>query len=328
MRHERSTVAVHLVTHNSATTIGVCLIALRKQTFRDLKICVIDNNSTDETVKLVRKHAPDTLILNAKNVGYAAGHNQALGLTQSKYVLTLNPDVLLDARFIEHMVNTLETSQERFGSAAGLLFRVNNLHEESQFVDGAGLYMQANRRQLLRLEGQEVAKHELHDEPIFGPDGAAAFYRRDMLNDINLGDGVFDESFFMHKEDVDVCWRAQLRAWSSVFVSRAKARHIRTFRAGKRQQVGKIMQRMAVRNRYYIMIKNELGALFLRDVLFIAVYDLGIFLYVLFKEQSSFVAYVQVIQQLPVLMQKRSRIQASKVVGVSEMAHWFRWGFK
>lgn len=325
MKHERLIVAVHLVTHNSATTIGVCLSALRKQTFRDLKICVIDNNSTDETVKLVRKYNPDILILNAKNVGYAAGHNQALGLTQSKYVLTLNPDVLLDARFIEQMVNTLETSQERIGSAAGLLFRVNNLHEEPQFIDGAGLYMQVNRRQLLRLEGREVAKHELHNELIFGPDGAAAFYRREMLNDIDLGDGVFDESFFMHKEDVDVCWRAQLRGWSSMFVSLAHARHIRTFRAGKRQQIGNTMRRMAVRNRYYLMIKNELGLLFLRDLFFIVIYDVGIFMYVLLKEQSSLSAYTQVTQSLPRLLLKRSRIQITKIVSVYDMAHWFRW---
>jgi GT2 family glycosyltransferase len=319
-------VAVHIVTHNSADTIPSCLKALQKQSFRNIVICIIDNNSTDNTAQIANKFAPDVLVKNTQNIGYAAAHNQALRYTKSEYVLTLNPDVLLGDRFIERMVGSIDGSPARVGSAAGLLYRVNSLSEISQQIDGAGLYMRRNRRQLLRHEGKYADTLVWKQEVIFGPDGAAAFYRREMLEDINLGDGVFDEDFFMHKEDVDVCWRAQLRGWSSLFVPDAQARHIRTFRAGQRKHIDSSMRMMAVRNRYYLMIKNELAMLFLRDFPLIALYDFGIFLYLLLKERSSLVAYAQVIQALQRLVQKRSRIQAHVVVGLFDMAHWFQRG--
>jgi GT2 family glycosyltransferase len=315
-------VAVHVVTHNNGATISSCLTGLNKQTFRDFTLCVIDNKSTDNTIDIVKRFDPDKCIVNSKNTGYAAAHNQALSKTNSAYVLTLNPDVVLDARFLEHMVKVMKKNKQT-GSLAGLLCRVEKLTDKAVYVDGAGLYMQRNRRQLLRYEGARREAIEDIVSPIFGPDGAAAFYRRKMLEDIDLGSGVFDEDFFMHKEDVDICWRAQLRGWTSLFVPQAIAKHIRTFRAGHRESIDRHMKMLAVRNRYYLMIKNEMPTLFLRDIIWITFYDMGIFFYLLTKEQYSLVAYVLVAQALPRLALKRARIQSTRKITTTAIGQWF-----
>lgn len=206
-----------------------------------------------------------------------------------------------------------------------LLYRVNALEEQSTVVDSAGLYLTPYRRQGLRLEGQTFTQGTKRHSPIFGPDGAAAFYKRAMLTDVNLGDGVFDEAFFMHKEDVDLCWRARLMGWTSEFVPEAVAYHIRTFRAGQRHRVSGYLRTIAARNRYYLLIKNELFTLFFRDVLWIMLYELGIFLYILFRERPSFEAYHMVVQEYSRLIQKRAAIQSHRRVRSNDIARWFQW---
>lgn len=319
-------VAVNIVTYNNASTIEACLTSLKAQALRNYQLCVIDNNSTDDTVKIVEKFAPSVIEVNATNIGYAAAHNQALLKSRSTYVLTLNPDVVLDKYFLKNMVDVMDNQNAKtIGSAAGLLFRVNNMRVTSTIVDGAGLYMLRSRRQVLRYEGQNVRLVDTRQTHIFGPDGAAAFYRRKMLEDIDLGDGVFDEHFYMHKEDVDVDWRAQLRGWSSLFVGTARARHIRTFRAGQRDRVDLYMRILAIRNRYYLLIKNEISWLFWRDFVWIILYDIGIFLYICLKERSSLVAYTQLFAQLPTLFRKRRRIQSARRAPLSMIGHLFVW---
>ncbi len=325
MKKVPDSVAVHIVTYNNEKTIGPCLTALKKQSFPGIIVCIIDNNSQDETVAIVKNFRPDNFIRNAKNLGYAAAHNQALHRTKSTYVLTLNPDVVLDPRFIEQMVKAFQSSPSRVGSAAGLLLRVDTIDGQSHVVDGAGLGVKANRRQFLRYEGQKIYTVPSRVTTIFGPDGSAAFYKRAMLNDIDLGDGIFDESFFMHKEDVDVCWRAQLRGWTSLFVPTARANHIRFFRAGKRHGIDPVMKSIAVRNRYFLMTKNELPLLFLRDFLWIGLYDFGILLYLLLQERSSLIALAQYRAALSDVLKKRRSIQRKRTVPQSYMAQWFVW---
>jgi GT2 family glycosyltransferase len=319
-RHKR--VAVQLVTYNNERTLRACLTSLRKQTLKDFSVIAVDNNSQDSTKRILAASGIRSVYLSS-NTGYAAGHNRALSLAKSDYVLTLNPDVALSPTFLAEMVNAMDHAGKNMGSASGLLYRVETLGEKSRMIDGAGLYMTPARRQMLRFAGQTNVSVGV--SRIFGPDGSAAFYRRSMLADIDRGFGVFDEDFFMHKEDVDVCWRAQLRGWKALLVPQATASHIRTFRAGRRSGMPQWLRRIAVRNRYYLMLKNELPLLFLRDVFWILPYDVGIMLYLVLKERRSLSAFADVVRSLPRLFRKRASIMRSRRASTQDMARWFSW---
>ena len=322
MKTRMPEVAVQIVTHNNEQTIIACIQSLRSQRYKNFRLLVIDNASTDATCRLVSSlRIP--IIKNKKNIGYGAAHNVGLAKCKSPYILTLNPDIVLERNFLTALVSAMEHEQKTVGSAQAALYRVNGLQEASDRIDSAGLSLTPYRRQRLRMEGRVLPKAT--PSPIFGPDGAAAFYRRAMLTDINVGDGIFDEAFFMHKEDVDVCWRAQLRGWTSVFIPDARAYHIRTFRAGQRHRVSAMLQKTAVRNRYYLLIKNEIPLLFFRDFFWILLYEIGMLVYMVISERSSLDAYRMVIKELPVLFQKRRRIQSNLCVRASDIAQWFRW---
>ena len=310
------TTTVHIVTYNSAATIEACLRSLLDQT-EDFAVHVWDNASTDDTVAIVQRLGV-ALTVSPVNLGYAAAHNRLLDQTASDYVLTLNPDVTLQPGFLAALVAVM-VDDPQAGSAAGCLLRVDALDAPSQVVDAAGLYVRRNRRQGLLAEGLPIDQRPKTITPIFGPDGATAFYRRLMLDDIRVNGEVFDENFFMHKEDVDICWRAQLRGWEALYVPDAIAQHVRHFRPGQREQVSAQMRCLGLRNRYLLMLKNELPAHFRRDFVFIALYDLAILAYVLLRERSSLTAYRDVWRLRWVMLDKRRVIQAGCRVDWEDM---------
>jgi GT2 family glycosyltransferase len=315
-------ISVHIVTYNSAHVIETCLESVIQQQGADFDILVIDNASQDDTVERVKRMGVD-MVRNKTNSGYAAAHNQAIMLTQSEYVLTLNPDVWLDPDFLRAMVAALDRNP-RVGSAAGCLLRVNYLGSKPLGIDSTGLIMTRARRQKLRDENIPINKRPAYYTPIFGPDGAAAFYRRAMLQDINVMGEVFDSDFFMHKEDVDVCWRAQLRGWGSIYVPGAVAHHIRGFRPGQRGRVSQQMRFYGVRNRYLLMLKNETWPHFLRDIWAIGFYDLGILLYILLRERQSIAAYRSVRELYPRMIEKRRIIQSRRTVRWRDIRRAFK----
>ena len=313
-------VSVHIVTHNSESMLPLCLESLRHQDNQDYQVIIFDNASVDNT-RQIAQTARIRVIESETNVGYAQAHNALIDQTTSSYVLTLNPDVYLYPDFLGVLEQTL-AADPTLGSAAGCLLRVDQLGETSNRIDSAGLGMSRSCRQRLLREGTDAATTATL-QPIFGPDGAAAFYRRAMLEDIRIGDEVFDPDFFMHKEDVDICWRAQLRGWSSVYVPGAKAYHVRSFRPGQRHRVSPDLRMLAVRNRYLVSLKNEIPVHFMRDLPFILLYDVGVVTYLLLRERELLQAYRSIWQLRGRMLQKRRMIQSQRRVGVSTIARWF-----
>jgi len=315
-------ISVHIVTYNSSQTIEACLRSLLAQQDAEFSVCVIDNASRDDTVGKTRSMGI-AVQENPSNVGYAAAHNRALESTQSQYVLTLNPDVILLPGFLQQLVTAMEANPD-LGSAAGCLLRVDHLGDTPEIVDSTGLIMTRHRRQRLRDDGSPVERRTTTSTPTFGPDGAAAFYRRSMLEDIRGPGEIFDTDFFMHKEDVDVCWRAQLRGWKSQYVPGAVAHHIRGFRPGQRKSVSQSMRYYGLRNRYLLMIKNEIPALFWRDSWAILSYDAGIFVYTLLFERQSLPAFRDAWRMRHQMLKKREWIQAQRKADLKDLGRLFR----
>lgn len=313
-------VSIHIVTHDNENTIAACLQSVFKQKYKNIDLFVIDNASTDSTVAIAKKMGARCILLS-KNIGYSAAHNKGIKLTKSDFIVTLNPDVVLEENYIKEIIKAFK--EKNIGSVQSLLYRTENLRLRTRVIDSAGLYLNVFRRQKLRYENKK--ENSSKSAYIFGPDGAAACYRRKMLQDVAIQGEVFDEDFFMHKEDVDLAWRAQLRDWKSVYEPKAVAYHIRTFRAGRRQNIDNTMKMLAVRNRYFLLLKNEIFVLFLRDFFWITLYDIGILLYIFFREQSSFPAYVQVLRYFPTMCKKRMAIQRTRKVSTVYMSRWFVW---
>jgi GT2 family glycosyltransferase len=312
-------VSVHVVTFNSGDCIEECLEAVVKQSYPIHEIVVIDNNSQDETwAKLSAWSDRVTIIKNTVNTGFAGAHNQAIRMTSSDYCLILNPDVALTEDYVLHLIGYME-KEERCGSAAGKLL----LKASPLLMDSAGLVINRARRAFDR--GAHCPADEfLRDDAVFGVSGAAAMYRREMIEEISVHGEFFDEDFFAYKEDVDVAWRAQLMGWTAGFVSSAVAYHERGWKQGGRSGKSLFIRRLSYINRYKMMFKNESIRYLAKHSLPILVYEILSLVYLLLREPKVLQAWISFFRELPNLKQKRKFIQGKRTAPYEQIYGWFK----
>lgn len=306
--------AIQIITHNSCSVILPCLASLAAQDIA-YDLILIDQASTDGTPDLLEANGL-TPQRNTINTGYSAGHNQAIRLSHAPLVLTLNPDVVLQPGFLRAMQEAFADSP-LLGMANGCLLRIETIDGVPYCIDSLGVFMQHTRRQGLRGEGQPISAVPTVITPIFGPDGAAAVYRRMMLEDIVLAGEMFDEDFFLQKEDIDLCWRGRWRGWEAVCVPHAVAHHIRHFRPGQRMQVAPWIKALAVRNRTWLMLKNAVPVWWEWPA--ILFYDAALLMYCLLFERSSLRGIWQAWQGRGRMLAKRRQIMTGRRVSRYEM---------
>jgi GT2 family glycosyltransferase len=301
----KPSVAVCIVTYNSAGDIEECLNAVLRQVHPVTSIVVVDNVSTDGTRDVLTRFRADIrLILNERNNGFAGGQNQAIAASApSDYVLVLNPDVSLDPDYVAEIVAIMERDP-RIGSATGMLVRA----DRPEIMDSAGLTLRPDRNAVDLAVGEPVADWTSPRE-IFGVSGAAAMYRRAMIEDVSNNGQFFDEDFFAYKEDVDVAWRARHLGWKAVYVPSARAVHRRGWKPGGRRSMPLFVRRHSYQNRFFLLIKNEPAGphlfLLIPRLLFVEAAKLG---YILLREPGLLACWPHIARKLPAMLAKRRRL--------------------
>lgn len=307
-------VSVHIVTYNSENDIAQCLEALNLQSYPINEIVVVDNNSTDGTIQKVQTLNHITLIQNEKNTGFAEAHNQAIQETDTDYVLVLNPDVILYPDYIRFLVSRMEENA-LIGMATGKLYR----SVEDNILDSTGIIMKKNRRAIDRGAGDyDDGQYDSISE-VFGVSGAAAMYKRKMIQDISYNNEFYDQAFFAYKEDVDVCWRARLAGWKGEFVPLAVGLHKRGWSEKRlRKQVPVKIRQHSYINRYFYLFKNDsLKGLFIHFP-FIFVYEMTSFCYAMVREPEILKAWMLFIKNLSGMWKKRKAIHLKASVAKSQ----------
>jgi len=117
-------VSVTIVTWNSEKYLADCFAALAAQDYRDFEVVIVDNASQDSTRAILKNVSPSwRVIYNDKNVGFAAGQNQAIRASTGNEVLCLNPDVVLSPNFISQLMAAAGESCFDAGVFCGKLLR-------------------------------------------------------------------------------------------------------------------------------------------------------------------------------------------------------------
>jgi len=313
-------VTVGIVTWNSASVLARCLDASRAQTHRPLELLVADNASTDETRSILAAQTRDEeRVPFDRNLGFAAAHNRLIERSRGEYYLALNPDVVLHPAFIATLVAAL-TDRPRTGAASGKLLRA----DAAGIIDSTGIVMHPSQRHLDRGAGERDAGQFEREEPVFGVSGAAAFYRRAMLEDVRVCDEYFDEDFFAYREDADLAWRAQLLGWECRYVPLARATHVRHVTPERRAALPPEINRYSVRNRFLLRLKNQTPGHAIRFLIPGLARDLQVVGYVLLRERSSLPGLLDIVGLLPRMMAKRREIMRRRVRPLREMIAWFR----
>ena len=244
----RGLVSVVIPNWNGLAHLPKCLEALRAQTYPNLEVIVVDNGSGDGSQDYVTHEYPEVRLLALdRNLGLTGGNNLGFGAAKGELLISLNNDTEAEPDFVESLVTALIDHPEAGMAAAKMcLFdRRDTLHSagDGYGVDGIPF----NRGVWQRDEGQ-------FDQPgwIFGGCGGAVAYRRAMLDQV----GLFDESFFMYCEDVDLNWRSQLAGWKCWYTPEAVVYH-KLSASG----AGPVASYYTGRNTVWVIAKNYPGAL-------------------------------------------------------------------
>ncbi|MFH1800884.1 MAG: glycosyltransferase family 2 protein [Candidatus Omnitrophota bacterium] len=250
-------ISIHIVNWNSGEMLRQCLNTVFEQDYRAIKeVLVVDNASTDNSLKTIEREFPKVKIVrNYTNLGFSKAHNQAIRLSTGELVLVLNFDILLNQEFVSRMVLAM-CGDPKIGMASGKLLRLLK-GQKTDLLDSTGIimarYFSSPRGSGEKDNGQYDG---LEDRAIFGPCGAAAVYRREMLEDIKYQQEYFDEDFVNYVEDVDLAWRAQLRGWRGIYVPDAIAYHERGVTRKNNAAEQKNYFVWGYRNRYLAIYKN------------------------------------------------------------------------
>ncbi len=173
-------------------------------------------------------------------------------------------------------------------------------------IDSTGLSMDAARQARDRGAG-EPASRWLDGGEVFGVSGAAAMYRRRMMEHVSIESEFFDETFFAYKEDVDAAWRAELLGWKSLYAPEARALHARGWKEGGRSGISLFVRRHSYENRFYTLIKNERSLLNIPAVIAIEILKAG---YIIVKERDLIPCWKSIWNRIPEMRRKRRELHS------------------
>jgi GT2 family glycosyltransferase len=318
-------VSVTIVTWNSEKYLCECFAALSSQDYRDLEVVIVDNASEDGTRALLHTvESKYRVIYNDKNIGFAAGQNQAIRASRGDWVLCLNPDVVLSPDFVTQLVAAGEARPDA-GSLCGKLLRWNPSSEPHRIniIDSTGIYFTPNMRHLDR--GAEEIDRGQYDrvQYVFGASGAAAFFRRDFIEAVSMEGEFFDEDFFAFREDGDLAWRAQLMGWKCLYVPTAVAWHVRRVTPERRKDLPLVINWHSAKNRFLMRGKNASVWLCWRLFFPVAWRDLMTFGYAIVRDRRLWSAVTYWWRARDSIRRKRAVIQSRRRVSDRDLLWWF-----
>ncbi|MEZ4760767.1 MAG: glycosyltransferase family 2 protein [Flavobacteriales bacterium] len=222
---------VIIVNYNVRAYLEQCLRTVRAAMEGvDGEVYVVDNQSTDGSVQLVRQEFPEVkLIANSVNVGFSRANNQAILESTGEYVLLLNPDTVVGEDVFRKVLTYLD-AHDRVGGLG------------VKMIDGTGRFLPESKRGLPTPEvafykiigltrlfprskvfGRYQLGHlpENETNPIEILSGACMFLRRRTLDEV----GLLDESFFMYGEDIDLSYRITLGGFENHYFPEARIIH-------------------------------------------------------------------------------------------------------
>ena len=339
--------SIILIGYNSKKFLKYCLKGVESQTFKNVETIFIDNDSADKSVEYVKRYFKWVKVIdNPENIGYVGAANQGIRLSKAKYVMVLNPDLILTPNYLKNIIAKLE-KDKKIGVITGKVLKYDFAKEEpTDKIDTTGLYCYRNRRIIDRGQGLTDTGQYDKEEEVFGVSGAVPIYRREALEDIKLPMltksrqkdyqelpyEYLDEDFFMYKEDIDISWRLRLRGWKCYYFPKAIGHHGRGTGVLKRfthwevykgrKNLNRFQKYYAYKNQRLMQVKNEMWGNILHDILPILLKEILILGYIVIREPYLLKSFGHLFIQLPHAFKKRRLIMHRRKTTSKKMGKW------
>jgi len=225
------TLSIVIVNYNTRKLLRSCLASIYAgANGLPFDVCVVDNNSRDNSVGMVRSEFPKVKVTeNKSNVGFSKANNAVIAQTDADYILLLNPDTLVLGDAIDRVVRYLEGHPE-----VGICgCKVLNTDRTLQLACRRSIptpkvaFFRLTGLSKLFPNSKTIARYNLtYEDPettheVDAVSGAFLMIRRQAIEDI----GLLDERFFMYGEELDWCLRAKRAGWAVMYYPEAEIIH-------------------------------------------------------------------------------------------------------
>lgn len=274
----------------------------------DARIIVADNASTDDSVSYLKSNFPAVeIIQNESNGGFAKGYNEALQHVDSKYYVLLNSDIEVTENWLEPLLQMMQDP-----TVAGCQPKVRSFHKKEylEHAGAAGGFIDTNYFPFCRgriFETVEKDEHQ-YDYPleVFWATGACLMIRSESFHQV----GGFDEDFFAHMEEIDLCWRLKLLGQKFMIAPDSTVYHVG---GGTLPYSSPRKTYLNFRNSLFMIIKNHKGWLFPKLFWRMSIDGVGGFRFLMKGEFSQlaavFNAHMAMYGNLGKFLKKRRAIQ-------------------
>lgn len=188
-------------------------------------IFVIDNASTDDSVQWMQENHPDVAIIELKkNGGYAGGYNEGLQFIHHEFVVLMNSDIATSPGWLVPILTALKNNP-KIGACQPII-RADKRRTHFEYAGAAGGYMDKLGYAFCRGRIFDTLEEDQGQynttESIFWATGACLVVR----NEAFKNSGQLDTELFAHMEEIDLCWRMQLKGWEIKVINNSCVYHL------------------------------------------------------------------------------------------------------
>lgn len=205
-------VSIVILNFNGVKYLQSFLPSVLATQYENFEVVVADNGSTDDSISFLQANFPSVkIITSTTNEGFAGGYNWALKLIEATYFVLLNSDVAVTPNWLNPMVELISADSNIAACQPKLLSYQSP--DNFEYAGAAGGWIDSlgypfSRGRVFDHCEVDTLQYE-EKEPIFWASGAAMMIRASVFHEL----GGFDPYFFAHQEEIDLCWRIQLKGY-------------------------------------------------------------------------------------------------------------------
>ena len=218
--YKKSLVSIVVLNYNAGKLLLNCIESIKKSSYQNIEILVVDNISSDNSQIECKKKFPDIkLIQNDENLGYCGGNNIGIKKAEGEFIIILNPDTIVETNWIDELLK----AQKEFGD--GLYQpKILSLNEENT-IQSTGNMLHIFGFGFARDKGNKVIERKEEIEKVGYASGTCLFTTRKVLDKI----GLLDEFLFLYHDDLDLGWRGAQIGINSFYVPKSKIYHVESY---------------------------------------------------------------------------------------------------
>lgn len=258
MRRDIVDLSICIVSWNTSEKLRECLQSIYRHTEGlNIEVLIFDNASSDNTVEMIKNNYPQVILIdNQTNIGFGRGNNALIIKSKGKYILLINPDIIIIEPCFKKMIGFLKANPQA-GVVGCKLVNMNGSIQKSYFekfpTPISELFWGMMLHKIYNLSIFHTKKNITSDVEVAWLVGGCMLFRRDILKTIK----GFDERYFMYGEDLDLCFRLRKMDLKVYYLPKITMLHYHgsSSKKQKKRYYAAVLQRESV----YKFMKNHYG---------------------------------------------------------------------